>query len=332
MPVIERPDISGAIPAPGSPGILVPIDYAREIIRGARDSSFAMRNFRVQRMPAYAQVMPVLTALPTADWVSEQPLTGAGSEASKKPTTEPTFQNAVLRAEEAAAIVVIPEAVLYDASIDLFAELRPMLTDALGKVVDEAILFGGTGSHAKPASWDDGIITQALAAGGHAADDPDFPGAVSDAMADLEAVGYIPNLIGGGPGLLGGLRGLRDADGRPVYLDNMRTDTGFGSVWGVGLDISRNGAWDSDVAVAAVFDTTKIIVGVREDITFKVLTEATIDVSPNRDGSALVYLAQQDCVALRVRYRIAWTSTEPVTGLGSRVPASVITPAAPPTP
>lgn len=328
MPVIERPDISGTIPTPGSPGILVPIDYAREIIRGATEGSFAMRNFRVQRMPAYATVVPVLTALPTADWVSEAPLTGAGSEVTKKPTTEPTFQNAVLRAEEVAAIVVIPEAVLYDASIDLFAELRPLLTDALGRVVDEAILFGGTAGHAKPASWANGIVTQAIAAGGHPVDDPDFPGAISAAMADLEAVGYVPNLIGGGPALLGDLRGLRDADGRPVYLDNMRTDTGFGSIWGVGLDVARNGAWDSDVAVAAVFDTTKIIVGVREDITFKVLTEATIDISPTRDGTQLVYLAQQDCVALRVRYRIAWTSTEPVTGLGSRVPASAVTPAA----
>jgi len=322
MPVLERPDISGALPAAGSKGILVPIDYAREIIKGAGQSSFALRNFRTQRMPAYAQVMPVLTALPVADWVSEQPLTGAGSNVTKKPTTEPGFENAILQAEECAAIVVVPEAVLYDTSIDLWGELRPLLTDALGRLVDRAVLFGGVaGGGAKPASWPDGVVGVALA-DGIAADDPNFIAALSAAMTQIEEKGGVPNLIGGGPGLLSNLREMVDGNGRPLYLDNMRTDTNFGSVLGVPLDIARNGAWDSTKAVAAVFDTTAVIIGVREDITFKVLDQATIDISPARDGSAMVYLAQQDCVALRVRYRLAYTTVSPISGYNERLRAA----------
>lgn len=331
MPVLERADISGPVPAVGSPGILVPVEYSREIIKGAVEDSFALRNFRRQRMGAGIQSMPVMAALPTADWVDETPLTGTGSDKTKKPTTEAGWKTAVLRAEECAAIVVVPEAVVFDASVDLFAELRPILTEALGKVVDQAVLFGGTGTNKKPASWANGIVAQAAATNGvpEGATPEEFAAAVSTAMGTLEADGLNPNLIGGGPTLAAKFRAMTDAQGRPLYFDSIRAGGSASSLWGVNLDVARNGAWDNSVAVAAVFDTSNIIVGVREDINFKVLTEATIDVSPARDGSALVYLAQQDCVALRVRYRVAWTEVQPVTQLGSGLPAAAITPAGP---
>jgi len=328
MPVLERPDISGPVPAPGSPGILVPVEYSRQIISAAIEGSFALRNFTVQRMPAGIEVMPVLTALPTAGWVTETPLTGAGSAATKKPTTEPQWTSAVLRAEEAAAIVVVPEAVVFDASVDLMAALRDPLTTALSKTVDDAILFGGSGTHAKPASWDNGVVVQAAATNG-TPEGGDFANAVSESMAKLEAIGYMPDLIGGGPSMSGRFRSMTDSTGRPIYFDNIRTDTNEASIWGTQVDVVRNGAWDDTIAIAAVFDSSKVIVGVREDITFKILTEATIDVSAARDGSALVYLAQQDCVALRVKYRVAWTTVQPVTGLGKGLPAAAVTPDAP---
>jgi len=330
MPVIERPDISGPVPAPGSPGILVPVEYSRDIITGATEGSFALRNFTVQRMPAGIVAMPVMSALPVADWVKESPLTGAGSNETKKPTTEATWKTAILQAEEAAAMVVVPEAVIYDASVDLFAALRDPLTTALARVVDDAILFGGSGTHKKPTSWENGIVTQAAAAANAQevadAEGTDFAQQVSDAMGELEAIGYMPNLIGGGPTLSGRFRSMTDQMGRPLYFDNIRNDTNQARIWGTNIDIARNGAWDDTVALAAVFDTSKIVVGIREDITFKVLSEATIDVSPARDGSQLIYLAQQDCVALRVRYRVAWTQVQPVGSLGSGLPAVAVTP------
>lgn len=328
MPVLERPDISGPIPAVGSPGILVPVEYSREIIKGAIEGSFALRNFRRQRMAAGVTAMPVMSALPVADWVDETPLTGVGSGATKKPTTEAAWRTAILRAEECAAIVVVPEAVVFDASVDLFGELRPVLTEALGKVVDEAVLFGGSGTHKKPSSWANGIVSQAAAAnsvpGG--ATPEEFAAAVSDAMGLLEADGLSPNLIGGGPTLAGKFRSMTDSQGRPLYYDSIRAGGTATALWGTTIDVVRNGSWDNAIATAAVFDSQNIVVGVREDINFKVLTEATIDVSPARDGSALVYLAQQDCVALRVRYRVAWTEVQPVTQLGSGLPAAAVLP------
>jgi len=332
MPVIERPDISGPVPAPGSPGILVPVEYSREIIRGAIEGSFSLRNFRRQRMGAGIVAMPVMAALPVADWVDESPLTGTGSDKTKKPTTEAGWKTAILRAEECAAIVVVPEAVVFDAQVDLFGELRPILTEALGKVVDEAVLFGGTGTHKKPASWANGIVAQAAATNSvpEGATPEEFAAAVSDAMALLEADGLSPNLIGGGPTLAGKFRSMTATDGRPLYFDTIRAGGTATALWGTTIDIVRNGAWDNAVATACVFDSNNIVVGVREDINFKVLTEATIDVSPARDGSALVYLAQQDCVALRVRYRVAWTEVQPVTQLGSGLPAAAVIPPAGP--
>jgi hypothetical protein len=70
------------------------------------------------------------------------------------------------------------------------------------------------------------------------------------------------------------------------------------------------------------------IMGTRVDLQYKFLSEATLDLSSAQDGSAMVSLAQQDAVALRVRGRFGFAVANPVTHLegteANRYPFAVI--------
>jgi hypothetical protein len=66
--------------------------------------------------------MPVLSALPVTYWVS--------GDTGLKHTSETAWAGVTLTAEEIACIVPIPEAVINDASFDVWTELRPALAEA----------------------------------------------------------------------------------------------------------------------------------------------------------------------------------------------------------
>jgi HK97 family phage major capsid protein len=69
--------------------------------------------------------------------------------------------SAVVVKKEAAVLIPIPEAVIDDASYDVWGELRDPIAQAIGVKLDAAI-FAGTEN---PASWPQAIIPAAVAAG-----------------------------------------------------------------------------------------------------------------------------------------------------------------------
>ena len=101
--------------------------------------------------------------------------------------------------------------------------------------------------------------------------------------------------------------------GVPVYLTDYRDDGRVDSVFGMPVHYDRLNALDTanTETVAVIGDPEKGIVGTRTDLQYKMLTEATIDVSAAQDGSEMVSLAQQDLVALRVRGRLRVRHREP---------------------
>ena len=71
-----------------------------------------------------------------------------------------------------------------------------------------------------------------------------------------------------------------------------------------------NGAWDPDQALMILGDFSQLVYSIRQDVTYKILTEATI-VDPST--KEVVYsLAQQDMVALRAVMRLGWEIPNPV--------------------
>src|SRR5699024_8490367 len=114
---------------------LIPEENAREIIQGVVATSAVLsRGRKLPNMSSKTYKMPVLDMLPIAYFVD-------GDSGAKK-TTKQAWDKKVITAEEIAVIVPIPESVLDDSDYDIWAEVRPRIEEAFGKVIDGAVLFG----------------------------------------------------------------------------------------------------------------------------------------------------------------------------------------------
>lgn len=303
--MIQRSNHQYTLPD-GSASGLIPTAYATEIIEAAVESSVALSTFRRVNMPTGATHLPVLDVLPIATWVTGEPdSSAAGGE--KTPTTM-TWKGITLVAEEIAAIVPIHESVLEDMSINVWGQVRPRLAESIGVAVDAAV-FAGTN---KPASWPEAIIPAAVAAGNTLT-------ATGDPVADYNALfgyveedGFVVDQVYAATSEIAALRGAT-ANGVPIYVTEFRSDGRVNQVYGEPAMFDRSGYLGAAKAVAG--DSDMAMIGIRTDLQYKLLDQATIDISSAQDGSAMLNLAQQDSVALRVRARFAFAVANPPTRL-----------------
>jgi hypothetical protein len=125
--------------------------------------------------------------------------------------------------------------------------------------------------------------------------------------------GFAINGFASRPGLKWKLTGLRSSDGVPIYQPDLQNGGG-GNLYGYGLSEVINGAWDADEAELIAGDWSKCIVGMRQDISFKMFSEGVIS---DGSGAVVLNLMQQDSVALRVTVRVAYATSNPVTMLNA---------------
>jgi HK97 family phage major capsid protein len=271
---------------------LIPEEAANAILTDAATSSLALQTFRHIPMARGQFRIPAIAALPTAYFVN--------GDTGLKQTTEATWTNKYLNAEELACIVPIPEAVLDDTSFDVWGEVRPMIAEAIGAALDAAVFFGTN----KPANWGSDIMAGATAASHVTAlgTGVDLAEDISVAFGLVEADGNPVNFAAAAPSFKASLRGLRDQNDALLFMPSMQAGTP-GTIYGEAIRYADNGAFDTAAALLIVGDSRKGLLGVRRDLTYKVLDQAVI-----QDGNgAIVYnLAQQDMVALRVTARFAW--------------------------
>ena len=281
-----------------------------EIINPKTSQSAALQSFHSVKMTAGTAKMPVLAALPTAGWVTD---TGASTDT--KPTSKMSWKDKNLVAEEIAVIVPIHENTLADSKFDIWGQVRPLVVAEFGRVLDLAIFQGVN----KPASWTDAaLIPGAIAAGNTLEATADVADDFNDAFSLVENDEFDVNAVYTGRFMRSQLRGLRDSQNRPVYLDALRSDGDTSSIYGQDLFYVTNRSWNRNQAIALVGDRDAVTLGIREDVQVKLLDQATV-------GG--INLAERDMVAMRFKFRVAYATAYSTAGMAENAyPFSVITP------
>lgn len=282
-------------------------EYSNELLGSALTNSAALQAFHRVDMGTKTTNMPVLATLPEADFVAESATASEGV----KPTAQATWGNRQLVAEEIAVIIPIHENAVDDATEDVLDELTKQGGAAIGRKLDGAVFFGVD----KPSSWtSDDLLAAAVAASqtvtvGDVADGDDLVGAIYQAAEMVDTAGWDPTTIAAPRGLRFRLANIRNVDGTPIYLPSLSNDPmALDNVAGLDAAWVSGRVWDRDEAEAIVADRERVIIGVRQDITVKFLTEATV-------GG--INLAERDMVALRFKARYAYVLGNTINAEGS---------------
>lgn len=284
---------------------LMPEEYSREIVQGVPEQSAIMGLARrLPNMSRKTSRMPVLSALVNAYFVN--------GDTGMKKATDMAWANKYITAEEIAAIVPVPDNVLSDTDYDIWGEVRPRMIEAIGAVVDSAIMFGVNA----PDSWPTNLFDGAESAGNNVTlgsgvdmyDDILSEGGVYDA---IETDGYMVTGNVAAMTMRARMRGLRDADGNPLFRQLPGSAMQY-TLDGNPILFPRNGAFDTSKALLLSGDFQQLVFSIRQDITWKLLTEAVIQ---DAAGNITFNLAQQDMVALRVVFRMGWQLPNPINRL-----------------
>ena len=266
----------------------VPTPTAAEIIKDVTRGSSVLRLSKVQPMDSETLKIPVMVSGPGAYWVGE-------TERIQTSTAQWIFPE--LAAKKIGVIVPVTKEKLKDTTIDVFATVQPYIAEAFYKAIDAACLFGTNSPFAK------NIYDVAKTAGATVAEGTNekLDLDISDVMALVENAGHDANGFAAGYDLKNSLRKLRDGNGNQLYVPGVDEET----LYSQPIEFSRNGAWDKTKARAIAADWKYSIVGIRDQIQYEVLKEATLQSVTMGDNKPLS-LAENDMVAIKATMRIGF--------------------------
>lgn len=283
-------------------------EVAPNVVQQAIKTSVALGTLPTLPMGSKVTRVPILSALPTGAFLN--------SDQDVKPLSEAAWDKKLLTAEEIAVIVPIAESVIADASIDVVQQVTELIGQEFGRVLDGAVFFG-TGA---PPTYPNGGLFGTAPAGQRNAGTGVLVDDLNTLFAELEELEYDVTNVYSGRGMKSKLRGQKDGNGAAIYNPAEAVGT-FGTVWGVPLGFPLH--WDKAQADAIAVDRSGVMLGLRQDVTIKLLTEATLTGFGN--------LAEKDSVAIRAVMRVAFQVANPVVlTTGTRAyPVSVTTPFVP---
>lgn len=298
--------------SPANALALIPVETSNVIIKNvAQLNPILQMARRLPNMSRAQQSMPVQNALATAYFVN-----GA---TGLKQTTDLSWANVFVTAEEIAAIVPIAEATLNDSEFDIWGETRPAIEEALSVAVSGALLYGTN----IPATWTTGLgaaglFARATAAGNvvsaaayvdlYAAIMGETAGGVDGLLMALEADGFMATGHIASIPMRGRLRNTRDLHGVPLFARDMQGAVDY-RIDGTPIAFPTDGTVVDGTSWMISGDFGQLAYSMRQDITYKVLTEAVIQ---DQAGNIVYNLAQQDMVALRVVMRLGVALPNPI--------------------
>jgi HK97 family phage major capsid protein len=298
-----------------------------DILQQAAQTSVAMNTFTRRPVAGAEYKVSLLDTFPVAKWLTATPPDDV--DIAKKPTTKMTWSQTVMYIEEAATIVVIPENVLDDSSVNLWPEVQSRCSEAIARLIDQTCFFGtAPDGSAVPATFPAGGLVAGAVGTGHeyvwGTNDPDedMAEAWNQTMQLVEADGFDVNQAYADRGVRGYFRGMRDRNGSLLYATDLRNGVPVDAVYGVPISYVVSGIWDKGAALAVMGDTRWAVLGVRQTLTAKRLEEATV-------GD--INLAEQDALGLRLKIRLGFAVLVPK-GQGQTAapyPFAVLAPKAP---
>jgi len=303
----------------------MPQEVSREVIKNAVESSAILQLATVRRMPTLSYRMPAINLKPDAYWLSGA--NRAAKDNARKQTTTENWKNIVMTAEELAVLVPVSDAYVADSGVDFLGEIVPEISEAFARAIDKACLFG-INSPFTDADSDD-IYGRAVAAGNTMTigTGTDIAQDVADLSRAIVLQGFNPNGFAVEPGFNWRLTAQRTINGVSPYDPGGGVDARKPSLYGKPMPEVLDGAWDSTRAHLIVGDWSKAIIGMRQDMTVRVMDGVISD-----DSGVVVYNSlQQDGKILRCVMRIAFCTVAPTTALSSSgYPFGVLRPAGAP--
>ncbi|MBQ8094106.1 MAG: phage major capsid protein [Clostridia bacterium] len=299
---------------------LIPEQVSRTIIQETIKGSIALSlGTRMPDMIRKQLKIPVMTGTVAADFVN--------GDTGLKSTAQMTWDKVYITAEELAVIVPIPEAVLDDSEYDIFGEVRPRIVEAFSAAIDGAV-FHGTG---KPSTWPDGLVPAAIGAGKYVETTGNLYQDINGeqgVIAMVEESGISVNTYVGALQLRAKLRGAVDTAGQPIFRMAYTSGAAGTMIYelnGTPVAFPENGSLDGTRALLLAGNFNYMRYAIRQDVTYKILDQATIT---DNEGRVILNLAQQDCVALRAVMRLGWALPRPVNLVSGRdyFPFAVLTP------
>lgn len=270
-------------------GVLLPKEVSSQIWQDAQASSAVMQFASKIDLPGAGIQIPMITGDPTANWVNETDEIAVG---------ESTFSSKSIAGYKMGVIEIFSNEFKRDLP-GLYRELAKRLPKTLG------IKFDSTVFHATTAPGSDfdllGVGVPALTL-----DTTDTYGdlvAIETAVSNAngENTGYVL-----APKARGVLLNARDADNRPLLINDIQREGGVSSLLGVPVALNRSvykadAAGDQGEVIGFAGDWSQAMYGVVEDIEVAVSTEATV----NKGGTS-VNLFQRDMFALRVTVHLGF--------------------------
>ena len=256
---------------------LIPTETGQEILKNLAETFWLFKLARqLPRMSTKTREIPVMAGLATAGFVN--------GDTGLKPTTDISWEGVNITAEEIAAVVPISEAVLDDAAsggYDIWGEVRPAIEEAFSITIAQAVLYG-TGI---PASWTAnmsahaGICALAVAHGSSASlagFEDEYEAILGESAAGsadgllglLEADGFAATGHVGHVGVKTLLRNSRDSNGIPIFAS-------VDEIGGAPVTYPNDGSIGSTYKLISG-DWSKLVYAIRQDLTYKVITEGVI--------------------------------------------------------
>ena len=287
---------------------LIPEQVMEEIFKEAEKESKVLKMFRrLPNMTSDKTQLKVVESLPMAYYVNESQDNG------RKSLTDMAWKNVTLTAEEIAVIIPIKDNTLNDASVDIWAQVKPELVKAIAKKIDESVLFG----KGAPVSFGAGVIPEIIAKAKTVTETDKLYNDINEVMSIVEEGGHEVTGLLGGVGLKSKFRMMVDTTGQPIQ------NTEIGALDRAFVD---NGAWDKEVATLIAGDFSQAVYAIRQDVTFDIFREGVIQ---DTDGSIAYNLMQNDMSAIRVVFRFGFSIPNPVTSLDgteTRYPFAALVP------